>query len=179
MFKPILSITLLALNFIACKTHTKVVTVKEDTKPKTVEVNYGDKTGSNKFKVLENRVFVNNSVSFNGVGKAYLFAGKEEFEKIFGYAEVNATPMPAIDWNKNQALAIIGQTTEYMTTFSVKSTYASPEGYIIRIQEHQEANKGTSSMRPHLLLEIPKSYAISKFIVYIDQKMIELENNKK
>ena len=178
MFKPALFLLFIATYLFSCKSHTKVVKITDDSKPTPVEVNYSDKTGADKFVVLQNRVFVKNTVTISGVGEAFLFANQNVFEKVFGYAEVNSQPASPIDYSKNRVLAIVGQPTEYPTTFNVKSTYSSPEGYVVRIQENQDPNKASYTMMPHLLLEIPNSYSGVKFIVYIDQKLIEVKNLK-
>jgi hypothetical protein len=173
MLKPYLFISLLALNLISCKTHTGIVQAKDNPPPKAVEIDIGDKAGAKKFRILDNKVFVNNSITFSGVGKAYIFSSKDGFEKIFGYAQINTQSAAPIDFTKNRVLAIIGQATEYPTTLVVKSTDTSPDGEVIHVQANPEINKSTSTVVPHLLLEIPNSYGV-KFIVFIDMKQIEV-----
>ena len=101
---------------------------------------------------------------------------KDAFEQIFRSAEANAKPILPVNFANSRVLAIVGQTTEYKTNYTVKSTYQSAEGYTIRIQENQEPNKQSDKMTPYILLEIPNTYSQTKFIVYIDQKQIQVMN---
>jgi hypothetical protein len=146
-----------------------VAKTNEAAKTKTFEIDMSNKTGADKYKVLDAKVSVKKSVHFDGVGEAYMLTSKATFENYFNNSDA------AIDFTNNRILAIIGQPTEYPTTLSVKSTYASDEGYVIRIQENQEPNKGSVTMMPYILLQVPNTDANKKFIVYIDQKKIELK----
>ncbi len=167
MLKKITFIAIITVFFLSCK--TRKVVVKDNTKPNTVEINYGDKTGQYKFKVLPNNVNVKSTVTFEGFGEAIMCSNMGTFEQYFNLQNPNQGP--PVNFSNSRVLAIIGQPTEYKTSYTVKSTYQATEGYTIRIEEHQDPDKSTK-MYPYILLDIPTTYNGTKFFVWIDQKQI-------
>jgi hypothetical protein len=166
----------------SCKSHKTVAAptpaAAQDTAVKTVEIKYAE-AGTDAFKINTAGVEVKPSVTFNGVGKAFLCANKTEFETYFSYLPVDKKKAQAIDFTGKKILAIVGQSTEYKTYFTIKSSYSSPEGYVIRVLENQDPNKMDKAMMPLLMLEIPLARANVPYIVFIERKEIPVVGNVK